>query len=148
MKRISLIIFKVFLLLFFALTVQAQNNSAENSDVIFMNQWYETTNVITCPETGPIDLTFNVHVVYKDLPTGILSDHFTAYGEGIDLNGDLWKAHEVFNCKWIPIPGVYDHLVHNFTLKGPKGAKLKMRFLCVRNGNGEIIHWKYDPLCD
>jgi len=89
MKNLSISLFAALMLFFCASTVQAQNKSAENSDVIDIHGVFEFTRFIDCPETGPIIFEGTVHKLLKILPSGTFTWHYNAYGEGTDQDGRL-----------------------------------------------------------
>jgi hypothetical protein len=144
MKRVVVVFFSTFLLFFFASALQAQNQSAENSDVIFYNSWWEFSGGVDCPETGFISFTGVVHDMTKITPSGKWSQHYNAYGEGVDDSGGVWKWHDAWNISskdgdW--------HETQVWTLQGPKGAKLQMKVVYIEK-DGELVIYKFDPLCE
>ena len=144
MKKIGLLVLSVFLLFFFTSALQAQNQSAENSDVIYLNEWWDFSGVVSCDETGIISFTGVVHVIVKETPSGKWSQHFNAYGEGVDEFGGEWKWHD--NWHMSGKDGDY-HSTEVWTLQGPKNAKLQLKaFYMVKDG--EVVIDKFDPLCE
>jgi len=76
MKQIGVSILEVFSLVFFASTIQAQDQSAESSDVIVENSWWEWYECIYCPSTGIICTSGTLHALMKILLTGTYTIHF------------------------------------------------------------------------
>jgi hypothetical protein len=144
MKKMK-ITFGIFFMLFFcSWTVQAQNESGSNSNVIEKNVWYTESFTIECPTTGPIDLTVKSHGVVKWFNDGSGTMNWNTIGEGIDSNGGKWIFHEKYGMKYNPFSqGI--RLVH---LIGPNGVKLTMKVIIVVNGIDEQIHYYWEPLCD
>jgi len=124
-------------------TTQAQNQSDQNSQVIFIHQTYGFSRSICIPETGVISFEGEVQEIFKYFfKDGSSTRLYNARGEGTDKNGDTWTWQDVWNLKY------GTHEVRTLILHGPKGAKLKGSILFVMNGNGEIIQLKIDPACD
>ena len=153
MKNLSIVFVSALLLFFCVSTVQAQNQSAQNSDTLVYNYW-STFPVppINCPETGgPIVFTLHVHRLVILLPNGNYKEHFNANGEGISENGDTWIWHGFQNNvivdpnEW---PREYIESNRMTIIHGPKGAKLVMRVFLVVNGNGEIVQSVVEPFCE
>ena len=111
-----------------------------------LHQWFNFGNQIVCDGTT-IDFSGYVQIIFKTLPDGTWMDHYNAYGEGVDQDGNLWKWHDAWNTKWDGTPAI-THEVRNLTLQGPKGAKLNLRIVFVMNGNGEIVRDEFDGLCN
>jgi len=141
-KNLSISLLATVMLLFCIVSVQAQNQSDANSDVIQFHQWWDFSGFVSCTEPEWISYTGQVHEILKMLPNGTSTMHWNVYGEGIDSNGDLWKFHEAWNTKFDT------HITRTWTLQGQKGAKFKLRALFVLNGNGEIVQDQFDPICD
>ncbi len=124
-------------------SIQAQNQSADNSDVIDYNFWLENPSYIDCPETGLIVFASIIHIVVKNTPSGKWSAHFNAYGEGFDDSGGAWKFHDTWNRSakdgW--------HETRVLTAQGPKGAKLQMKMVLIIK-DGEIVIDKFDGPCE
>ena len=146
MKTYSTSLIVVLMMLFYASNAHAQNKSAENSNVITIHRTFEWNNWIYCPETGLIGFATRVHEIRKVLPNGTYTVHYNVYGEGEDEYGDLWKWHHTWIQKYDVLAWL--HEMSTLILQGPKGAKLDLRVLFVRNGNGDIVKSEFDPLCN
>lgn len=142
MKKLSISIVATVVLFFCTSFVQAQNQSDQNSNVITFHQTYPLTETWGCPEYGSITFAIEVHQVMKLKSDGTLQYHANAKGEGVDEHGDFWTFHQA----WVGSPNIKN--VRSLTLQGPKGAKLKLRVLFVRNGQGEIVRHEIDPICE
>ena len=65
MKILSISFIAIFVLLFCFSTTQAQNQSDQNSQVIFINQTYGFSRSICVPETGVISFEDEVQEIFK-----------------------------------------------------------------------------------
>jgi len=142
MKILSVSFIAIIVLLFCFSTSQAQNQSDQNSQVIFIHQTYGFSRYIDCPETGVISFKGEVLEMFKFFfKDGSATRLYNARGEGMDENGGTWTWKDV----WIFKYGT--HEVRTLILQGPKGAKMKGSILFVTNGNGEIIQLRIDLPC-
>jgi len=142
----KLIHFLVFFCLVGAGTTQlsAQNKSAENSDVILNNEWWESLHVVNCDVTGTIIIYAVSHVTHKQTPSGNWSGHYNIKGEGFDEFGREWTFHETDNY----VNNEFDiHYTSIATLHGPKGAQLKMRIQFIEK-DGKLQIEKFEPYCE
>ena len=147
MKKLKTFFASVLLIFAFVLTAESQNNSNESSEVIDRHQTFNVTALVNCPDKLVLTFSGQVHNIIKYYPNGKWSYHINAYLEGVDEEGGLWKWHSVNNQK--AVPGCcLTHVARNLEVVGPKGAKFKLSWLFVMNGNGEIVHNEFDPICD
>ena len=146
MKKTVVSFFTVILLFFFASVMQAQNQSANNSEVIIANEWLFMSGLwIDCPSTGIITCDVDLRILTKTTPSGKWSHFLVANGEGFDEDGGKWIMHDAWNQS---SNGVGDwHGTRTWTYHGPHGAKLQLKGQYIVK-NGETIQYKVDPLCE
>jgi hypothetical protein len=146
MRRIGLSILSVFLLFFFASSIQAQNQSAENSEVILFNGCYEWSGWTLCPDVGIITWSGEVQEIAKSLANGTTTFHYNAFAEGTDELGREYRWHDTWNEK---IPADYPdnfHMTRTVIIQGAKGVKFKLKSMWVVR-DGEIINSRFEADC-
>lgn len=145
MKKIGVSVLSVFMLLFFASEMQAQAQSAENSNVILENQWISAHAWFSCPSTGEVFFDVDLHILTKMTPSGKWSHFIVAKGEGVDDSGGIWTWHDTWNrSSW----GDEEwHATRTLTARGPDKVKLQMKVVYIIK-DGELVQYKVDPLCE
>lgn len=144
MKKIKLTLVSALLLIFCSFSVIAQDQSAENSNVIETHHWFETYASWWC---DGLSLWFKceIHEIIKTMPDGSTQLHFIAIGNGIDMYGRSWNWHDT----WIESWSEDDYqLIRFIKMHGPKGAEIYLRGIFILNGNGEIVQDNWKGECD
>ena len=144
MKKTGVSVLAVFVLFFFASTMQAQNNSAANSDVIISHEKFSAQAWISCPSTGVLVFDVELHILTKMTPSGKWSHFLVANGEGVDDSGGIWKWHDTWNQSEKDLDR---HVTRVLTVHGPGGKKLQLKGHVIIK-DGEEVKFRFDPLCE
>ena len=141
MKTLKVSFITLSLLVLFS-SAQAQNNSADKSNVMISNYWDEFAFPVDC-SGYQILFKGTVQEITKQLPDGTFTIHFNAFGEGVDQDGGLWTLRETWNSRYETTLHETDRLV----FRGPDGQKLEGRVLTVVNGKGELVQLVFESPC-